>query len=181
MPEMGPFGSSEPTAEERAIEALEEFGASVLQLSQQENFLQIQCKRVTDAFGDEQMELLRPLVKQVRWLDLANTGVTDAGIELVAEMSRLKRLYLQNTSVGDEALAAFAGLEELEYLNLYGTHITDAGLEHLLGCPKLKTLYLWQTDVTEEGVEQLREQLPDLEVTFGNSYFDSRDQSYDLE
>ena len=176
IPDVGPF-TSEPDPEQQAIAALEDNGVSVMELSQRDNLLQIQCKRVEDSFGDEEMELLEPLAGQITWLDLGNTQVTDEGVQLIAEMSNLSRLYLQNTSVGDECLAAMSDLKKLEYLNLYGTEVTDDGLEHLLGCDALETLYLWQTDVTEEGIDQLREKLPDLEVTFGKSYFDGRSQS----
>lgn len=176
IPDVGPF-ASEPDPEAQAIAALEEHGASVMELSQRDNLLQIQCKRVEDSFGDAEMALLEPLADQITWLDLGNTQVTDDGIQVIADMPNLARLYLQNTSVGDECLAAMSDLKKLEYLNLYGTQVTDEGLEHLLGCDALETLYLWQTDVTEAGVDQLREKLPDLEVTFGKSYFDGRSQS----
>ncbi len=176
IPDVGPF-ASEPDPEQQAIAALEEQGVSVMELSQRDNLLQIQCKRVEESFGDPEMELLEPLAEQITWLDLGNTQVTDEGVQVIAEMLNLSRLYLQNTSVGDECLAAMSDLKKLEYLNLYGTEVTDDGLEHLLGCDALETLYLWQTDVTEEGVDRLREKLPDLEVTFGKSYFDGRSQS----
>lgn len=177
IPDVGPFGASEPSPAERAIAALEEHGASVLELSQRENLLQVQCKRVEDQFGDQEMKLLEPLTDQITWLDLGNTQVTDEGVQIVGEMSRLTRLYLQNTSVGNDSLAALSDLDELEYLNLYGTKVTDDGLEHLCGCEALETLYLWQTDVTEDGVNDLLKTLPDVDVTFGKSYFDGRSQS----
>jgi hypothetical protein len=177
IPDVGPFASSESSPEDRARAALEEFGVTAMELSQRDNLLQIQCKRVEDHFGDAEMELLEPLTDRITWLDLGNTQVTDEGVQLVAEMSKLSRLYLQNTSVGDEGLAAVADLKELEYLNMYGTNVTDEGLKHLIGCEALETLYLWQTEVTKEGIAPIREKFPGLDITFGKSYFDGSAES----
>lgn len=163
-----------------AVDALRALGVTVRVRSQDDDLLQVQCKTAADAFGDEQMQLLRPLAPRIAWLDLGNTRVTDSGLEAVADMKNLMRLHLQNTAIGDAGLEALNGLKRLEYLNLYATKVTDEGLLHLAGCEQLRTLYLWRTAVTEEGIAWLQKQLPGLEVIFESSFFDDSNQSYDL-
>lgn len=168
------------SAASRALDRLKDLGVSVHTLSQDNDLLEIQAKSLREAFGDKQAKLLEPLAHQVIRLDLGNTVVTDKGMAIVGQMERLERLYLQNTAVTDAGLEPLSQLQELKYLNLYGTEISDKGLTHLEACKSLHTLYVWQTNITEEGVDRLKKTLPDLEVTFGTSFFDSTDQSYDL-
>jgi YHS domain-containing protein len=91
---------------------------------------------------------LKGIGVNLRWLDLAGTAVTDAGLANLAAAPNLTRLHLERTGVSDAGLARVATLSDLEYLNLYGTPITDAGLTQLEAMPKLKQIYLWQTKVT---------------------------------
>jgi YHS domain-containing protein len=93
----------------------------------------------------------------MRWLDLAGTAVSDAGLARLSDMPNLIRLHLERTRIGDAGLARLATLNQLEYLNLYGTEITDAGLEQLQDLPKLKQIYLWQTKVTPEAGKSFAE------------------------
>jgi hypothetical protein len=117
------------------------------------------------AFGDAELAALREVADDLVWLDLSRTGVTDAGLAVLAEMPRLRRLDLRGTAIGDAGVEALAGLRALETLSLYGTGVTDAGLSRLSELRRLSRLYLGGTAVTEAGLERLREARPDLEVT----------------
>ena len=160
----GVFALDVPQPDPSAVEALQEAGASVVPIAQEAPYLQVHA---SNAFGDEAMELLRPLAEQVTWLDLGGTAVTDAGTDVLADLPHLARLHLERTSVTDATLAHLGGLEYLDYLNLYETDVTDSGLAHLDSLRSLQTIYLWQTDVTEEGAERLRERHPGLTVDVG--------------
>lgn len=159
-------GASSP--EKAALAALKEQGVVVKTLSAEAMLLQVEC-HTQGALDDEQMEKLRPLAGQVAWLDLSGTGVGDEGLQVVARMENLTRLYLQNTPVTDAGLAHLRGLGQLEYLNLYGTSVTDRGLEHLTGLKQLRRLFLWKTQVSEEGARRLEQRLPLLEANRGEA------------
>ena len=45
------------------------------------------------------------------------------------------------------------------------TRVTDAGLQSLRGLTKLRFVNLWRSKVTDEGVRELREALPNAQIT----------------
>jgi hypothetical protein len=151
------------------IEKLRTEGAVVVPVAQESGFLHAQFRHTGGSSGDEQLKLLVPVKEQLTWLDLAGTGVSEAGLAQVAGLPNLTRLHLQKTQVTDAGLAHLKGLEHLSYLNLYGTQVTDAGLKQLEGLKNLRSLYLWQTKVTEAGVKALQEKNPGLKIDTGLS------------
>jgi uncharacterized membrane protein/mono/diheme cytochrome c family protein len=156
------FGSSAPLVKEVAPKPLNEIMAAVANVAQdlnipitslspKEPWIQCNASVAGTNFGDTELAKLKPLGPNVKWLDLAGTGVTDTGLVALASMPNLVRLHLERTMVTDSGLDHLSKLAELEYLDLYGTAITDAGLDALQNLPKLKQLYLWQTKVTPDA------------------------------
>ena len=73
-------------------------------------------------FGDAELQKLGSVGNDLLWLDLSRTGLTDAGLKVVAKMPNLEHLDLRGTAVGDEGVRALAGLQNnLQTLSLYGT------------------------------------------------------------
>ncbi len=71
---------------------------------------------------------------------------TDAGLEHVAALSRLRGLDLCYTHVTDAGLAHIAGLARLRRLDLSFTQVTDAGVAHLAALTELESLGLNNTE-----------------------------------
>jgi uncharacterized membrane protein len=153
------FGSAAPAEKKVAPRPLnevlpqtaklaEELSIALTPISPQEAWLQCNAGIAGTNFGDGELTKLKPIGANLRWLDLAGTDVTDAGLAGLESMPNLTRLHLERTHVTDAGLARVASLNNLEYLDLYGTEISDAGLDQLQRLPKLKQLYLWQTKVT---------------------------------
>jgi uncharacterized membrane protein len=117
------------------------------------------------AFGDAELQRLGSVGKDLLWLDLSRTGITDGGLKVLAQMPSLKHLDLRGTVVGDDGVRALDGLHNLEALSLYGTRVTDAGLKTLQGLPSLRRVYVGGTRVTKAGLEALRKARTELEVT----------------
>ena len=78
-------------------------------------------------------------------------------------MTNLETLSLVNTQITDAGLQHLKGLTKLRELRLY-TQITDAGLEHLEGLTNLESLFLGGTHLTDEGVKQLGKALPNCDI-----------------
>jgi uncharacterized membrane protein len=117
-------------------------------------------------FGDAELQKLGSVGNDLRWLDLSRTGITDAGLKVLAKMPNLKHLDLRGTAVGDDGVRALAAvLHNLETLSLYGTRVTDAGLPALQGLPSLRRLYVGGTPVTKPGLEALRKARTELDIT----------------
>jgi uncharacterized membrane protein len=116
-------------------------------------------------FGDAELQKLESVGNDLRWLDLSRTGLTDAGLKVLARMPNLEHLDLRATAVGDAGVRELAGLKKLETLSLYGTGVTDAGLEPLRELPSLRRLYVGGTKVTAGGLDALRKARAELQVT----------------
>ena len=85
---------------------------------------------------DEGMKHLMPLKDNLTVLSLNRAKVTDGGLELLKDFSRLEFLFLNETS------------------------ITDAAFSQLKSIPKLRRVDLEGTAVTEEAVDKYRKSLP---------------------
>jgi uncharacterized membrane protein/mono/diheme cytochrome c family protein len=143
----------------------DDLNIEVTVLSPGEPWLQCNARMAGTNFGDAELARLAPLSSNFRWLDLAGTRVSDAGLAQLEGMPNLVRLHLERTPITDVGLTHLKGLAELEYLNLYSTGVTDAGLEQLHVLSGLKQLYLWQTKVTPAAAAGLTEALRDDEQT----------------
>ena len=123
---------------------------------------------------------LVPVREQLRWLNLAQCGISDIGLQQLDECTHLTRLHLENTSIGDVGIGHLSALHDIVYLNLYGTKVTDAALPALLSRKKLKNLYLWKSNVTRDAVLDVRVTRPDLVLSYGARYEDEQRRIWKL-
>ncbi len=154
-----PLAEVLPLAEELA----DELGISITALSPSEPWLQCNASLAGTNFGNTDLAKLLPLAANLRWLDLAGTAVTDAGLTPIAAMQSLMRLHLERTAVTDAGIARLKDLRELEYLNLHATAVSDAVLPSLKSLPKLRKVYLWQTQVSADAAKAFAEGRVDRE------------------
>jgi hypothetical protein len=93
-------------------------------------------------------------------LQMANSDVTDAVLEDVKPLTKLRHLDLADTAVTDAGLAALDGLP-LESLRLNNTAITDAGFrDHVAPIATLKNINLIGTSVSPEAVADWKKAKP---------------------
>ena len=156
-----------PPPPPEAVTTLEELGVLVGSLAQNTTLMRVDFSPVADKTTDAHLHLLAPIAEQLRWLNLARTDVSDAGLGILARCHNLTRLHLENSRIGDAGLKHLRNLTNLEYLNLYGTNVGDAGLEELTNLTKLKKIFLWNTKVSPNGIQRLRERLPELDINAG--------------
>jgi len=156
-----------PPADAAALQKINALGGGAMPLAANTNLISVNFSLAGSKIDDAALESLKGVGEQLVWLNLANTGVTDAGLKSLAGFKNLRRLHLEKTGVGDEGLASVKGLAELQYLNLYGTKVTDKGVASLAGLKKLKNVYLWQTAVTDAGAADLAKALPGLYINRG--------------
>jgi internalin A len=69
--------------------------------------------------ADETLGILGEL-RQIEWLDIANTGVTDNGLENLAPLTNLKHLGMGRSRVSDAAAGVIRILSTLESIDLGG-------------------------------------------------------------
>src|SRR5258706_3261845 len=103
-------------ADAAALQKLNQAGAVAMALASNTNLVSITFGMAGPKVADAQLELLKPVTEQAFWLNLAGTGVTDAGLAHIAGLKNLRRLNLENTGITDAGLAHLKGLAELRYL-----------------------------------------------------------------
>ncbi len=98
-------------------------------------------------------------------LYLQYSSVKDADLaELAPLKDNLSSLTLYSTGIGDAGVPHLAQLTKLHRLSLNGTKITDAALEHVAKLPDLHFVQLAVTKVTAAGVAKLQAALPNCKI-----------------
>jgi hypothetical protein len=153
-------------ADEASLQKLKEAGILILPVSQNTNYLLANFVTAPKN-GDAEVRLLLPLKKQLVWLRLGSSAITDSSLEILAGFNNLRRLQLDHTQVTDKGLAKLKKLNELRYLNLVGTKVTAEGVLQLKELKKLESLYLYQTGVNESTREILKGGFPKTNIDYG--------------
>ena len=101
---------------------------------------------------------------RVTSLNFTATDITDACLKDLNQ-PKLKNLRLAETKVTDAGVQYLANCKSLSLLALNSTKITDQSIKALVNIKSLKELNVSQTLLTEEGIKRLRKALPDCIVT----------------
>lgn len=146
-------------ADEKAVKALIDAGAVVLPTARDNNYLTVSL--VTAGKGaDSLILLLEPIKKQLVWLRLDDSDVSDQGMNTISKLSGLTRLSLTNTKVTDEGVAKLTGLKELQTLNLVNTPVTENGVLQLKSLDQLRAIYLYKSGVDKSKWQDLKSAFP---------------------
>jgi Leucine-rich repeat (LRR) protein len=92
--------------------------------------------------------------------------VSDAGLQSLTSLKKLRRLDLRGTSITDRGLASLSTLTELRELALSDTGISDFGLLHIASITNLQWLAMSNTGVTPDGAKRLKQHLPNCEMSW---------------
>lgn len=101
-------------------------------------------------------------LRKIRELDLRNSQVTEAGLEVLGAFPRLRIVNLTGCQLTNSALKGLADCQELEVLILAETPIDNGGLIHLARLKNLRELDLSGTQISDAGFISLKD-LPALE------------------
>lgn len=108
--------------------------------------LRIPNSRLTD----EGMRLLGQCTR-LRILEVSSKTITDDGLVHLKELRHLRELHLDRTRITGAGLVHLRALTELEVLDLADSAITDAELAHLNGLPNLRKLNLGDYLIFKDG------------------------------
>jgi uncharacterized membrane protein len=111
---------------------------------------------------------IQKLSKNIIWLKMADSTVTDSSLVILAGMDNLTKLYLDRTQVTDAGMKFLLPLKNLVFINVVGTKVSKEGILNLGNLPKLKRLFLYQTAIKTEDLPQLQAQLPTVQIDLGN-------------
>lgn len=147
------------------IAQLKEAGVVIIPVKGGSNYLS--ASFVTAKANLDILKLLAGLKKQLVWLNMAGTGLDDAGLKKLSGLTEVVRVNLSRTSVTDRGMASLKALKHLQYLNLVGTKVTAAGVVQLKEHRQLNSIYLYQSAVNKNDMEQLKKLFPKVNLEFG--------------
>ena len=148
-----------------AISALKKLNIVVVPLGKDLNFLSVSTYNLKD-FAAAQ-EPLKTLSKNIIWLKLSGTNLSDTTVSIVSQLPNLTKLYMDKTGISDNGLKQISTLQNLVYLNLVGTKVTSNGILSLKNLTKLKQLFIYQTGVKQEELGNLQAEMPTIQIDFG--------------
>lgn len=93
-------------------------------------FVKLELINVPTNFGDDQIHHLKGLPKLTN-IGLDGSQVTDEGMALIGSMKNVRWLAIRDTAVTDAGLASLKGLPLLGYLHLEGTQTTGDQISDL--------------------------------------------------
>jgi len=149
-----------------AIKKLKDMGVIVTPVSVTSNYLTASFVTAGNA-TDATTKLLIPVKKQLVWLKLSDTKITDAAITVIGQCVNLTRLQLDSTNITDKGLAGIAALTQLQSLNLVGTKITAAGLLSLKDLKALQSVYVYKTGIKSTDWENIKKYFPKVQIDTG--------------
>lgn len=153
-------------ADAKAIQLLKERGIAISPVAENSNYLSANYVAI-EAMTDKDLQLLAPLRKQLLWLKLGNSTLSDQQLEIIANLSSLTRLSLERTAITDKGILALQKLSSLQYINLVGTKVTAKGIAQLKGLNKLGQIYLYQTSISGNDWSNLKKIFPKVLIDSG--------------
>ena len=159
---------SEPVekADHKALQPLIDKGAIIIPVSQNSNYIManfVSANHITD----NDVSLLLPVKKQLAWLKLNNTSISDSAFSVIKQCTNLTELQLNNTKITDKGLALIKNLEKLQSLSLVGTKVTGQGVLQLQKLKGLHSIYLYQTSVSRNDWAMLKKAFPATSIDTG--------------
>lgn len=134
-----------------AIDRLRELGAKV---SVKDGIVR-EVDLTNSTLTDADMEILGTLASLEQLILNGCTHLTDAGLVPVQRLTKLRGLGLERTQITDAGLVNLQGLTDLKYLSLNWTGAGDVGLKHLENLANLEVLYLCETKVGDPSLTSL--------------------------
>ena len=151
------------------IEKMKSRGIVILPVAQNSHYLQ--ANFVTDTLiSNEDLHLLSSVKKQLIWLKLGYTNISDSNMAAIGQMENLTRLSLEHTPISDNGLRALPSLQHLQYLNLVGTAVTLQGILQLKNLQSLRSLYLYQTKINRKDWSSIQNAFPKTTIDSGKYY-----------
>jgi uncharacterized membrane protein len=153
-------------ADEKLVNKLRQAGVVVIPVGQNSNYLLANFV-TAGSVADSVLQTLALLNKQLVWLRLDNSAITDSLLHYVAACTSITRLQLNNTDITDKGLVKLQSLKQLQSLNLAGTKVTAQGVLQLQKLSNLKSVYLYQTSVSANDWGMLIKAFPSAQLDSG--------------
>ncbi|QDT41504.1 Serine/threonine-protein kinase PrkC [Gimesia alba] len=101
-------------------------------------------------------------LKNLKTLSMkSNPKLTDAGLQVLNQLTRLGDVDLARLKITDKGIAFIQNNPKLFKLNISDTKVSDASIPHIIALKVLKTLRIKNTEISEKGIEEIRNAFKD--------------------
>lgn len=152
-------------APEEVLNMLKTRGIVILPVAKNSHYLSASFVIAPEA--DSSLVLLEKMSKQLIWLNLGGSKISDKGLQSTAKLSRLTRIYLNDTKITDSGVYYLKPLKQLQYLNLVNTNVSPKGLAQLAELKALKNIYCYQTNIHGRDFDRLKQSFPHTNLDTG--------------
>ena len=118
-------------------------------------------------YDPELILALGKVVDNIVELDLSGLPLGEKEMEIIGRCKNLEWLELDRTHITDIEFAKLGALSNLLVLKVYATKITEASLPILKSFNGLHSLYIWDTPLSDTGNVVLRDALPHVRIDRG--------------
>lgn len=152
--------------DQKIFDKLNERGIMVLPVGKGSHY--VSANFFTDTLiTNEDMELLLFLRKQLIWLKVGFTNLSDEQMANIAKLTNLTRLSMEHTPVTDQGIEQLKSCRQLQYLNIVGTPVTAKGILALKDLKELRSIYVYQTGITKADWPELEDAFPETKIDSG--------------
>ncbi len=153
-------------ADEAAINKLKDMGIVIIPVALNNNYLLANFV-TAGVVTDKDVELLLPVKKQLVWLKLSNTRISDKALSIISQCSNITKMQLDHTGVTDKGMITLKALQHLQSLNLAGTVVTAKGLMELKDLKQLQSVFLYQAKIDKSEWKNLEKNFPKTHLDSG--------------
>ncbi|MEO6455344.1 MAG: c-type cytochrome domain-containing protein [Ginsengibacter sp.] len=153
-------------ADEKTLQPLKDKGVIIIPVSQNSNYIMANFVSAID-ISDKDIALLLYVKKQLVWLKLNNTSISDSALAVISQCKNLTLLQLNNTKITDKGLELVKNLDALQSLSLVGTNVTAQGVMQLQALKGLQSFYLYHTGVNKSDWVMLKKAFPNTAIDTG--------------
>lgn len=153
--------------DDSVMDSLRRAGIVILPVSAGSNYLLANFISIPK-LDERTVALLQQVSKQLVWLKINYTDLSDASWQIIGGCKNLRRLSVEHTNLSDAQLKYISALTHLVYLNLVATKVSFAGLQQLTSLKHLEHLYLGQTNVKGDEFSRLKNVFPGTHIDSGN-------------
>lgn len=146
---------------------LESYPDTLKWVSDSVGMLRFSASSLRKAYGNKDLEKLRPFREKLIEINLNGTSITDAAVKFIRSCPNMEIVKLGQTQITDRGLVELAGHSHIRHLVLFSTAVTDDGLTALSSMDQLQKIYLWNTKVTSDAAQAFAMQHPDCTVNIG--------------
>ena len=151
---------------DKAMQVLKDKGITIIPVSQNSNYLMADFVAAIN-ISDRDIALLLPLKKQLVWLKMSSTKITDSALFVISQCTNVTLLQLNNTNITDKGLGTLKKLGNLQSLSLVGTGVTGQGVLQLQPLKGLQSMYVYKTKVNSADWPQLKKTFPKVALDTG--------------